>query len=62
MISRASRIRLILLIVFALFIIVYWLIPIPGQVLLVPDNWQQITAWPQVRVGTEDLRPGRRPR
>ncbi|MBX3059217.1 MAG: hypothetical protein KF770_22340 [Anaerolineae bacterium] len=38
----------------------WYFAPIPGQVLLVPDNWQQISAWPQVRLENEILRPGER--
>lgn len=36
----------------------YWLLPVPGQLLLVSDTWQQAQAWPQVHLQTEGLRPG----
>lgn len=53
-----TRTRLILLLGLAIFLVVYWLIPIPGQVLLVSDNWLQENAWPQTRIDTRDLQPG----
>ena len=36
----------------------YWLLPIPGQILFVRDAWQQEQTWPQVRLDTGGLRPG----
>lgn len=48
----------LILIFLILFTSLYWLIPIPGQVLLAPDNWQEINAWPQVRLDGADLQPG----
>jgi hypothetical protein len=58
MVPRSTRTKFILLLAFIIFAIVYRLIPIPGQLLIVPDHWQQINAWPQVRITAEDLRPG----
>ncbi|PID85493.1 MAG: hypothetical protein CSB13_07945 [Chloroflexi bacterium] len=58
MIPRSTRTKFILLLAFIIFVIVYWLIPIPGQLLIVPDHWQQINIWPQVRIRAEDLQPG----
>jgi len=57
--QRPERIRLILLFAFIVFVIVYWLIPIPGRVLLVPDNWLQTSAWPRVQIHDEEMPPGR---
>ena len=37
---------------------VYWLLPIRGQVLIVPDDWQQGNAWPRVQIEPEQPRPG----
>lgn len=56
--SHFDRSSLILLLALIIFIAIYWIIPVPGQILLVPDNWQQSSAWPQVRLDTEELRPG----
>jgi len=50
-----------LLVVFLLFAaasIFYWLLPIPGQLLIVRDRWQQEQTWPQVRLAADGLRPG----
>lgn len=58
MFSRFTRAPFLLLLGLVGVAIVYWLIPIPGQILLVPDNWQQINAWPQVRINTAGLQPG----
>lgn len=57
--QRPERIKLVLLFALIVLVIVYWLIPIPGRVLLVPDNWLQTSAWPRVQIGDEELRPGR---
>lgn len=50
-----------LLLVLLLFVagsLLYWLLPIPGQILLVREAWQQEQSWPQVRLAAEGLRPG----
>lgn len=60
MIPRPTRAQVILLLGFAVFIAAYWRISIPGQVFLAPDNWQEINAWPQVRLDSEDLQPGQK--
>ncbi len=57
---RPVRTPLILLVAVLFFLITWYFAPIPGQVLLVPDNWQQMSAWPQVRLENETLRPGER--
>lgn len=36
----------------------YWLLPIDGQILVMPNTWQQEQTWPQVRLDTTGLRPG----
>jgi hypothetical protein len=57
--SFPGRTQLIILLLGMLaFVIVWQFVPIPGQVLFVPDNWAHINAWPQVRLNSEDLRPG----
>lgn len=58
MVPRPTRTKLILLFGLILFILIYWFIPISGQVLLVPDNWHQANAWPQVSINSEALLPG----
>lgn len=55
---RLTRTRLFLLLGLLGLVVVYWLLPIPGQVLLAPDNWRQINAWPQVRLDAETIQPG----
>lgn len=49
---------LAVILLFAAGSILYWLLPIPGQILLVRDRWQQEQTWPQVRLAAEGLRPG----
>lgn len=49
---------LAVLLLFAVASILYWLLPIPGQLLLVRDNWQEEQTWPQVRLNVEGRRPG----
>lgn len=58
MLSRFTSTPFILLLGLIVFTVIYWLLPIPGQILFAPDNWQQINAWPQVRLNTADLQPG----
>jgi hypothetical protein len=58
MAPRSARFKLLLLFGIIVVVAAYWSIPIPGQVLLVPDNWRQVNAWPQVRISTEDLQSG----
>jgi hypothetical protein len=56
--SRLTQRSLFWGLLFLVVVIGYWLIPIPGQVLLVSDDWLEINAWPQVRITSEELRPG----
>ncbi len=53
-----SRKFLVVLLLLVAGSILYWLLPIPGQILLVRDAWQQAQTWPQVRLDVEGLRPG----
>lgn len=48
---------LLLLLVLALMALP-WLLPSPGQVLLVPPHWQETTAWPRVQTEATAWQPG----
>ncbi len=36
----------------------YWLLPIPGKVLVVADNWREAYLWPQLSLEPPNPRPG----
>ncbi|MBI3242846.1 MAG: hypothetical protein HYZ49_11185 [Chloroflexi bacterium] len=38
----------------------YWQLPISGQIVVVPGDWRNTNAWPQVRLDPENARPGQR--
>ena len=44
----------------ALGLVGYWLLPIRGKVLIVPDAWRQARLWPTVSLEPPDPRPGQR--
>jgi hypothetical protein len=47
-------------VVVLLGLIGYWLLPIPGSVLIVPDTWRESYLWPKIGVDPPDARPGQR--
>lgn len=58
MFQPLRRLPVALILVCLALILVYWLIPSPGQILLVPTNWQKVTVWPQVQLETSNSLPG----
>ena len=58
MFPRYRPLALILLSLTLLLILVYWVIPSPGQLLLVPADWTETTTWPRVQLDDDQLRPG----
>lgn len=53
--KRNSLVGLSLL---TLLLIGYWALPIPGEVLLVPESWREGQAWPRVRLDPAQPAPG----
>lgn len=58
MFPRSRRSLFIFFSVVLLLVLIYWIIPSPGQILLVPSDWSKTTAWPRVQLDDEQLRPG----
>ncbi len=44
----------------ALGLVGYWLLPIRGSILIVPDSWRENTLWPKISLEPADARPGQR--
>lgn len=52
------RFPLLLLLLVLVLMGLVWLLPSPGQILLVPPNWQETTAWPRVQTEAVAWQPG----
>lgn len=52
--------RVALSVLLAVFVFGYWQLPISGQIVVIPGDWRNTNAWPQVRLDPENARPGQR--
>jgi hypothetical protein len=56
----SRRLRWLLVGLLALGLAGYWLLPIHGSVLIVPDTWRETHLWPKISVEPLDAHPGQR--